>query len=115
MVLLQLLVALIHEPSQQTFQSFSLIFNFALAKVPLTEVKVVRIWIKPFISLLARRLPWTCYSEGICTFFVFCSSGAHVCIVFVKARQRLPNRPASRFKTHADSYGGSTLRLHVHV
>ena len=78
MILLQLLVTLIHESGQQTFQSLTLILDFALAEIPLTEVKVVRIWIHPFICLLGSRLSWTCYSEGVSTFVIFSSSGAHV-------------------------------------
>ena len=110
MVLLQLLVALIHEPSQQTFQSFTLIFNFALAKVPLTEVKVVRIWIKPLIRLLVCCLPWTYYVKGIC-FIVFRHAMREITFFETWQCKLWP----ARFKTHANSYGCSMLRLHIHV
>ena len=113
-IFLKLLVAFIHKSSQQTFQSFSFILYFTLAEVPLAEIKIVSIRIKPFICLLVRCLPRTCYSKGISSFIVFWSRGAHVCI-FVKAWQRSPHWPASWFETHTDSYGGSLLRLHIHV
>ena len=61
MVFLQLFVAFIHESTQQPFQSFTLILYFTLPQSPLTEIKVVRIWIKPLISMLGRCLPWTRY------------------------------------------------------